>query len=131
MRHLVPSGPLAADAGAQALVGKDRFIRELPQVLPQLARGLPYPEHDGFLSVRDAFTALQRQQDETADTAALSRHEREILNLYAQNYSTVHIARLLHVTENTLYSHRRNIKRKFRATTWSDALRLYDRSVNR
>ena len=58
--------------------------------------------------------------------SGLSARELEILKLYKAKSSTKEIAEHLHVSEDTIFSHRRNIKKKLRLGKWSEVIAYVD-----
>lgn len=112
-------------AGAQALVDKRDLASVLDPLLSRLAEGDVYPAGCGFRTVEEAVVL----EDRVAPDIPLqfSLRELEILRWYKARCTTREIAERLHVSEDTVFSHRRNIKKKLHAASWSEAVVICDR----
>lgn len=111
-------------AGAQALVDKRELSSNLEPLLLRLAAGDKYPENSNFYAVKE-YVALEHSN--MADVlSGLSARELEILKLYKAKSSTKEIAERLNISEDTIFSHRRNIKKKFHLDNWSEVIAYCD-----
>lgn len=110
-------------AGAQALLDKSTLRKTLPLALDAVSRGLAYPADGGFDSVVQSRMAAS---DETAKRQVvwLTVTERRVLSLSMSSMNTREIAQTLHVSADTVFSHRRNIKNKLHSNTWYDVMDL-------
>ena len=99
-----------AQAGAQALIAKEKFIEEYPKILPVVARGHS-ADPNIFMTPQAAYTTLT-QASHAPSIQQLSSRELQILQLYCQDYSTSEIADKLEITPNTVftYLHRASVK---------------------
>ncbi|MCI1219063.1 MAG: response regulator transcription factor [Bifidobacterium sp.] len=106
-------------AGAQALLDKSTLKSTLSDAIDAVCRGLQFPEGSGFAAVHEETPA-------SFDVAPLRMHltstEQQIITLSLTRKSTKEIATELNISADTVFSHRRNIKNKFRSSTWYDAL---------
>lgn len=109
------------DSGAQALLDKSALRQTLSDAIGMVAQGLPYPDGAVFVPVRQACAAMDRHVN-AENNANLTQTERQILALSLTPLSTKEIASTLHVTVDTVFSHRRNIKNKMRSNTWHDVM---------
>lgn len=105
------------DAGAAGYVSKACAARELAQAIRVVAAGQSYlgPELadavvGGLREMRSGAGALQ----------ALSRREREVLQLLAEGHRSAAIALRLSIAVGTVEAHRRNIMRKLRMHSLSE-----------
>ena len=113
--------PAMQEAGAQALLDKGKLHEVIIPAIDRVSRGLNFPEDSDFDDVKTA------QQEISNHRSSLLQHhltstEQKILALSLSHLDAKTIAAQLNVSVNTVFSHRRNIKRKFDATTWHDAL---------
>lgn len=109
------------EVGAQGLIGKEGIGSTLFPAIAAAAKGMPYPADGGFPSVGDACA----HGDETTDAMVLTPQELLIVQLDLQHLSIHDIADRLHITEGTVSSHRRNIRRKLGVHSWSAAVDVY------
>ncbi|MCI1241639.1 MAG: response regulator transcription factor [Bifidobacterium subtile] len=108
-------------AGAQALLDKSTLKHSLAEALDAVSQGLPYPADSGFPSIRNAYATLALDESSAA-SVHLTATEQQIITLSLSHMSTKEIATELSISADTVFSHRRNIKKKFHASTWYDAV---------
>lgn len=111
-------------SGAQGLLPKEHLVRELPDAIVKAAQGLSV---DGRFM--DAATAHGLLQGAETTRPALSERERDILRRYMRGDTTAQIARSLHISPNTVFTHIHRILRKLNVSTRSEAMavcRRYD-----
>ncbi len=94
----------ALDAGAIGFVSKDRSDAELAEAVRHAAHGEEYVSGQ----IAAALEALRK----TVNGDGLSQRETEVLRLISLGYTSVEIARKLHLSRRTIESHRANIHRK-------------------
>ena len=96
-----------ADAGAQALLDKSTLRSTLIDAIAAVAEGKHYPEDSAFPDVSES--------TETTHSAAihLTSAEQRIITLSMGHRTSRQIADELGISIATVFSHRRNIKRKF------------------
>lgn len=63
-------------------------------------------------------------RDVFVDKSTLSKREKEVLRLVAQSYTSKEIGERLFVSEHTVATHRRNLKRKLHARSTAELTRL-------
>lgn len=106
-------------AGAQALLDKSTLKSTLAEAIDAVSQGRPFPQGSGFAAVYEDPPAA-------FGTDPLRMHltntEQQIITLSLTRKSTREIATELNISVDTVFSHRRNIKNKFRSGTWYDAL---------
>lgn len=105
----------ALAAGALGFVSKDRADTDLPEAVRAAARDEEYLSP----SVAARLAALHRSL--TGDR--LTVREVEVLRLIALGYTTVEIARKLHLSPRTIETHREHIHRKLGARTRAQLVR--------
>ena len=109
--------------GASAIVRKQNDLRELEEVLVQVAGGervLP-PELERTLV--DELGRLARQAREWSSVgSAITRREREILVLLAEGFTTQQVGRRLGISPRTVESHVAKLYRKLAVSTRLQAL---------
>lgn len=107
--------------GADGYLLKDHGKEELINALQQVMSGMPYLSE----KIKRQFTpgpglfqdAFQQKQE-------LTDRETEILRLIAQSFSNREIADMLYLSEFTVQTHRRNLKRKLQAENTADLVRF-------
>ncbi|MBE2208325.1 MAG: response regulator transcription factor [Saprospiraceae bacterium] len=111
----------ALDAGADGYLLKDHGKDELMDALQLVVAGVPYLSEKirrnmapGPAFFQDAFQQKQ----------GLTDRETEILRLIAQSFSNREIATMLYLSEFTVQTHRRNLKRKLQAENTADLVRF-------
>lgn len=110
----------AIDAGAQCLIAKSSTPRELAEFIGAVADGSAIGT--GFMNAtvahRSVITATQ-------SAVVLSERERQVLDRYAANRSTVEIAQELGIKASTVFVVVGHAKTKLGATTRAEAIRIY------
>ncbi|MBX9162043.1 response regulator transcription factor [Bifidobacterium bifidum] len=111
---------LAIDAGAQGLIAKSVTPKkELAEAMRNvLVR--PFP---GFPTTEQAHGSIVSASARRSRT--LSKREREVLGLYADNYSTAEIAERLGIADSTVSVVVRHAKVKLDVATRSKAVRVF------
>lgn len=111
---------LAIDAGAQGLIAKSVTPKkELAEAMRNvLVR--PFP---GFPTTEQAHGSIVSASVRRSRT--LSKREREVLGLYADNYSTEEIAERLGIADSTVSVVVRHAKVKLDVATRSEAVRVF------
>lgn len=111
---------LAIDAGAQGLIAKSVTPKkELAEAMRNvLVR--PFP---GFPTTEQAHGSIVSASAQRSRT--LSKREREMLGLYADNYSTAEIAERLGIADSTVSVVVRHAKVKLDVATRSEAVRVF------
>lgn len=94
----------AIDTGAVGFVLKDRADVELPEAVRRAARG------EEYVSPHVAAGLDARRRAVNGD--GLSPRETEVLRAIALGYTSVEIAKKLHLSRRTIETHRANIHRK-------------------
>ncbi len=105
----------ALAAGAIGFVVKDRADEELPQAIRMAALGEQYLSPALASRLDDLHRALTEDK--------LSTREVEVLRLIALGYTSVEIARKLHLSPRTVETHRARIHRKLGLTTRAELVR--------
>lgn len=105
----------ALAAGALGFVWKDRADTDLPEAVRAAARGEEYLSP----SVAARLAALHR----SLSSEDLTVREVEVLRLIALGYTTVEIARKLHISPRTIETHRAHIHSKLGVRTRSELVR--------
>ena len=109
----------ALQAGASAYVLKSAHPDDLASAVRQaFAHSVYLAAPAGLANGR-----VLDQGAESADQAALTKREREILQLAAEGYSNAHLARMLWVTEQTVKFHLSNVYRKLNVSNRTEAAR--------
>ena len=109
-------------AGAKGYLLKDCAFEELARAIRTVAADRVYlgPRIAGIV-VEDY--ARDSPMSETPDPAALSRREREVLQLVAEGRTTKQIASLLKVSDKTVESHRQRLMDKLNLHSVADLTR--------
>lgn len=99
----------AVKAGAEGYVLKDTRVEELVRMLEGLFRG--EAPISGVMAAKmfDEFARQARDEARPAGPDELTEREREVLALVAKGASNLEIACQLHISENTVKKHLRNI----------------------
>lgn len=98
------------EAGAHAYVTKETAAAELLRAIRKVAKGLKYLSSDVTGSVVDGY--VQRDAEQQFAVVQLGGREREVLQLIAEGSTSGEIASRLHISTNTVDTHRRNIMKK-------------------
>jgi DNA-binding NarL/FixJ family response regulator len=119
----------ALEAGARGYMTKTAGLEELLRAIKTVAAGEHYlsPEVSGFLVER---YLDGRRAEPGESTRALSKREREVVQLVAEGHGNAAVAERLGVSKRTVESHRRRIAEKLGAgdtaslTRWAVKHRL-------
>ena len=98
------------DAGAHAYVTKETAANELLTAIRQVRRGRKYLSSDITGTVVDGY--VNREVVDTSAQNLLGAREREVLQLIAEGLTSGEIASRLHISTNTVDTHRRNLMKK-------------------
>lgn len=96
-------------AGASGYLLKDCAAQELARAVRCVAAGQTYvcPSVAGFVTEE-----IRAREPEDTPFALLTEREREVLQLYAEGFSTNQIAGRLNLSSKTVHTHRQNLTRK-------------------
>lgn len=97
-------------AGARAYLLKHCAFDELGQAIKSVLSGKKYISPSIARLVLEDY--LQRIEDAPRSASSLTAKERQVLQLLAEGYPTRIIADMLHVSVNTVDTHRKNIMEK-------------------
>ncbi len=110
---------LAIDVGAQGLIAKSMTPKELAEAMRNvLVR--PFPVFPTTEQAHGSIVSASARRSRT-----LSKREREVLGLYADNYSTAEIAERLGIADSTVSVVVRHAKVKLDVATRSEAVRVF------
>jgi len=98
------------DAGTDAYVTKETVAAELLQAIRAVRRGRKYLSSDITDTVVDGY--VKREIVDTTAMQLLSGREREVLQLIAEGLTSGEVANELHISTNTVDTHRRNVMKK-------------------
>ena len=98
------------EAGAHGYVTKETAATELLRAIRKVTRGLKFLSSDVTEAVVDGF--VSRVVEDNSAMARLGGREREVLQLIAEGLTSGEIAARLHLSVNTVDTHRRNIMKK-------------------
>ncbi len=98
------------EAGAHGYVTKATASNELLRAIRKVAAGRKYLSSDVTEGVIDGYT--NREVEDSSAMSALGGREREVLQLIAEGKTSGEIASILHISTNTVDTHRRNIMKK-------------------
>jgi DNA-binding NarL/FixJ family response regulator len=96
-------------AGASGYLIKDAAFAELVTAIRTVAGGQTYLSPAVADLVMDDYVLRARGEEEGGDLERLSGREREILRLIAEGKSSIEIGRILHISNHTVDTHRRNL----------------------
>ncbi|MBP8240719.1 MAG: response regulator transcription factor [Saprospiraceae bacterium] len=119
--HSMELAGKALDLGADGYLLKDHGKAELIDALQQVMAGVQYlsDKISRHLTPGPSFFSDAFQQKHF-----LTDRETEILRLIAQSFSNREIATKLYLSEFTVQTHRRNLKRKLQAENTADLVRF-------
>lgn len=119
--HSMELAGKALDLGADGYLLKDHGKAELIDALQQVMAGVQYlsDKISRHLTPGPGFFSDTFQQKHF-----LTDRETEILQLIAQSFSNREIATMLYLSEFTVQTHRRNLKRKLQAENTADLVRF-------
>ncbi|NMM95197.1 response regulator transcription factor [Bifidobacterium oedipodis] len=115
----------AVIAGMQALIAKDKLVRELPSVMASIVSGGVWPESSekgGFDTVAESHRRLHETTIAGLAAEQLSARERDILQRYAAGASTDDIAAALAISRNSVFTYVRRACTKLGVRTRAEAL---------
>lgn len=98
------------EAGAHGYVTKDTAADELLRAVRNVTRDLKYLSSDVTEFVIDGL--VNRQIEDSSAMSKLAGREREVLQLIAEGHTSGEIASRMHISTNTVDTHRRNIMKK-------------------
>lgn len=98
------------EAGASGYVTKDTAGEELLEAIHKVRNGQSYLSSDVTGNVMAGF--VNREIVDNSAMQALGSREREILQLIAEGHTSGEVAAKLHISTNTVDTHRRNIMKK-------------------
>lgn len=98
------------DAGAHAYVTKETATSELLRAIRAVRTGRKYLSSDITDTVIDSY--VSREIEDDSAMSVLGGREREVLQLIAEGLTSGEIAERLHISTNTVDTHRRNIMKK-------------------
>jgi two-component system NarL family response regulator len=106
------------EAGAHAYVTKQNAAGELLRAIRKVQHGQKYLSSD----ITDTVVAgmIEREVEDDSAVHQLGGREREVLQLIAEGATSGEIAAQLHISTNTVDTHRRNIMRKLDLHTVAD-----------
>lgn len=109
------------EAGTHGFVVKDTASTELLQAIKSVNGGQKYLSSNVTDAVIDGF--VNGDGEEATVMTQLGAREREILQLIAEGYTSGEIAGQLHISTNTVDTHRRNIMKKLDLHSVADLTR--------
>jgi two-component system NarL family response regulator len=98
------------EAGAHGYVTKATASNELLRAIRKVVAGRKYLSSDVTEGVIDGY--MNREVEDSSATSALGGREREVLQLIAEGKTSGEIATILHISTNTVDTHRRNVMKK-------------------
>lgn len=110
------------NAEFQCLLDKSTIHHTLRPALQSVLDGHKYPRNSEYLDVQD-ITKLSVDSVKQSN-AIPTKTERIIISLSLAGRSVKEIATMLRISEDTVYSHRRNINHKFNTRNWIETLRV-------
>lgn len=111
----------AFSGGANGYLLKDHGRDELLFAMREVLAGRPFARPQAKTGVTELKTTFP---DEFRDKIALTERETEILRLIAHSYTNKEIGDKLFISEFTVATHRRNLKRKLHAENTADLVRF-------
>ncbi|PST47513.1 hypothetical protein CPA40_01515 [Bifidobacterium callitrichos] len=111
------------NSGAQMLIDKANIQASVSKIMEYLKNGKPILREVGFPNTTSSPSSIQTQDDHST----LTQVEQLVVEKSLGGFSCKQIARELHITVNTVYAHRRNIRNKLHARTWQEVIINYQR----
>ncbi|CAI1037096.1 response regulator transcription factor [Serratia ficaria] len=105
---------MAHAAGANGFVNKGSTLEQLVRAIERVL--------DGGLSFPDVAVA---EDPQTADGAQLTAKELEVLGLLSKGLSNLQIAEILHISNKTVSTHKKNILRKTGASNLLELVAVF------
>ncbi|MFQ6608255.1 MAG: LuxR C-terminal-related transcriptional regulator, partial [Fidelibacterota bacterium] len=103
----------AVKAGASGYLLKQTASDDLLRAVKEVARGRAFLSPAVSRTVLKAFTEASREiESHQSPHAGLTLREREVLQLIIEGFSAEDIAKQLHISANTVRTHRQNIMQK-------------------
>lgn len=113
-----------AKNGAQAVLSKDDLVARLPQVIRTVSEGNS-SDVTIFKSSIDAHVELSRMSGAVPiSLEILSAREKQVLSMYAHDFTTYEIADSLGVSENSIFTYVYRIVRKLHVDNKREAIKL-------
>jgi DNA-binding NarL/FixJ family response regulator len=110
-RHFVSA---MLDAGASGYVLKEAAGEEIMRAVLAVHRGRKFLSPEIAGGVIDGFVSGRKDSDESPSRVHLGAREREVVQLLAEGNSSKDVARALHISVQTVDTHRRNIMSKLK-----------------
>lgn len=109
------------EAGAHGYVSKETASVELIRAIRKVRRGMKYLSSDVTAPVVEGM--VSREIEDRSAMTRLGSREREVLQLIAEGETSGEIAAGLHISINTVDTHRRNIMKKLDLHSIADLTR--------
>lgn len=113
----------AIEAGASGYLLKDSSFDELAQAVRQVMAGRVYISAELSGVVVRELRSLKAGALPAPNGAALTPREKELVQLFAEGWTTNEIAERLHLSPKTVATHRENVLRKLQARGVADLTR--------
>jgi len=113
--------------GANGYLLKSTTKEELITGIHQVIRGETYIDTNIRIPIQSGKIDYSKSlpvRKQFLEDHNLTRREVDIISLIAQSYTNKEMAALLHISEFTVKTHRRNLKRKLRLSNTSDIVRF-------
>ncbi len=102
-------------AGASGYLVKDAENLDLVNAIKTLAQGNAYYSHKIAEKLAEHLRNLQTKAPLPFGDITLTKREKEILQLIAREFTNQEIADQLYISTNTVFTHRKNLLKKFNA----------------
>jgi len=115
------------EIGGNGYLLKSTTKEELINSIHEVAQGKTYIDTNIRIPVQSGeidYTKSLSARNQFLEDYNLTRREVDIISLISQSYSNKEIANLLHISEFTVKSHRRNIKAKLHLSDTADIVRF-------
>jgi len=109
------------ESGAQGYILKDAGKTELLDAIHDLVARKDYYSRDVMRTVIDSHRKVSRMLKEKV--IKLTRREKDVLVLIAKSYTALEIAEHLHISTNTVDTHRKNLMSKLKAKNTVDLVK--------